>query len=143
MRKGSGALKFHITVEGKTYLVDVEALDEEEDSAEPSDAGDNEPDDAQHNAPHHAPHADAGPHAQGPGGVWDSEGKVCRSPVMGLVMKVNVTPGQAVEASDLILVLETMKMETNVTAQRAGKVKSVQVTQGEPVKVNQVLVEFE
>ena len=42
-----------------------------------------------------------------------------------------------------MLVLEAMKMETNVTAPRAGTVKSVHVAQGDPVKVNQVLVEFE
>jgi len=40
-------------------------------------------------------------------------------------------------------VLEAMKMETNVTAVAAGKVKNVRVAQGDPVKVNQVVVEFE
>jgi methylmalonyl-CoA carboxyltransferase small subunit len=36
-----------------------------------------------------------------------------------------------------------MKMETNVTAHGAGKVKNVRVAQGDSVKVNQVVVEFE
>jgi methylmalonyl-CoA carboxyltransferase 1.3S subunit len=40
-------------------------------------------------------------------------------------------------------VLEAMKMETNVTAPVAGKVKSVSAQSGDGVKVNQVLVEFE
>ena len=66
-----------------------------------------------------------------------------RSPVMGLVIKVNVEPGQAVEAGALMLVLEAMKMETKVTAPRAATVKSVHVKPGDPVKVNQLLVEFE
>ena len=41
------------------------------------------------------------------------------------------------------MVLEAMKMETNVTAPHAGVIKTVQVAQGDSVKVNQVLVEFE
>jgi len=42
-----------------------------------------------------------------------------------------------------MIVLEAMKMETNVTAPVAGKVKSVNVQPGDAVKVNQILVEFE
>jgi methylmalonyl-CoA carboxyltransferase small subunit len=71
------------------------------------------------------------------------EGKVCRSPVAGVVIKVNVKPGQAIQANDLMVVLEAMKMETNVTAPVEGKVKTVKVAQGDSVKVNQVVVEFE
>ena len=71
------------------------------------------------------------------------EDKLCRSPVTGVVIKVNVAPGQTVAANDLLLVLEAMKMETNVTAHSAGKVKSVRVGIGDPVKVNSVVVEFE
>ncbi len=75
--------------------------------------------------------------------AWDSEGKICRSPVMGLVIKVNVEPGQAVEAGELVVVLEAMKMETNLAAPRAGIVKSLHVKPGDPVKVNQLLLEME
>jgi biotin carboxyl carrier protein len=51
--------------------------------------------------------------------------------------------GKQIQANDLIMVLEAMKMETNVTAQSAGTVKSVRVAQGDAVKLNQVVVEFE
>jgi methylmalonyl-CoA carboxyltransferase small subunit len=71
------------------------------------------------------------------------ETKVCRSPVAGVVIKVNVAAGQAIQANDQLLVLEAMKMETNVTAPVSGKVKSVRVAQGDSVKVHQVVVEFE
>jgi methylmalonyl-CoA carboxyltransferase small subunit len=60
-----------------------------------------------------------------------------------VVIKVNVQPGQPIQANDLLVVLEAMKMETNVTAAVAGKVKNVRVAQGDPVKVNQVVIEFE
>src|SRR5208282_4313457 len=89
-----------------------------------------------------AGHAQSG-HAQNSGGVWDADEKLCHSPVMGLVIKVNVAPGQAVEAGALMVVLEAMKMETNLTAPRAATVKSVHVKPGDPVKVKQLLMEFE
>lgn len=128
-------MKLQITIDGKAYAVDVEVLEDEESVQ------------AQDFSPHHfaaggAAHATGG-HVQNPGGTWDADVKVCHSPVMGLVIKVNVEPGQAVEADALILVLEAMKMQTNVTAPRAGTVKSVHVKPGDPVKMNQALLEFE
>jgi len=71
------------------------------------------------------------------------EAKVCRSPVAGVVIKVNVEPGQELKINDLIMVLEAMKMETNVTAPVSGKMKSVRAQAGDPVKINQILAEFE
>lgn len=122
-------MRLQITIDGKAYQVDVEVLDDEEDAAASY-------------ASRQAPHATDG-HAQGNAEAWDSEGKICRSPVMGLVIKVNVEAGQAVEAGELAVVLEAMKMETNLTAPRAGIVKSIHIKPGDPVKVNQLLLEFE
>ena len=55
------------------------------------------------------------------------ENKVCRSPIAGMVTRVNVQPGQQIQPNDLLLVLEAMKMETNVVSPVAGKVKTVKV----------------
>jgi len=126
--KGSSTLKLQITVDGRVYAVDVEVLEDED--CEP----------ALIHSPHHA--AAGGP-SQNASGSWSADGRVCHSPVMGLVIKVNVEPGQTVEPGAPMLVLEAMKMETQVTAPRAGKVKSVHVKPGDPVKVNQMLVEFD
>jgi len=71
------------------------------------------------------------------------ESKLCRSPVAGIVVRVNVQPGQQLQVNDLMVVLEAMKMETNVTAPIAGKLKSVNVSPRDTVKVNEILVEFE
>jgi methylmalonyl-CoA carboxyltransferase small subunit len=123
-------LKLQITIDGKAYEVDVEVLEDDEDRAAPG------------YALRPAAHA-TDPHAQGHLEAWDSAGKICHSPVMGLVIKVNVKPRQAVEAGDLVLVLEAMKMETNVTAPRAGIVKSVHAKPCDPAKLNQLLLEME
>jgi methylmalonyl-CoA carboxyltransferase 1.3S subunit len=129
-------LKLQITVDGKTYEVDVEMLEEEEASPEPR-------------APLAPPPPSLPPPQPQPAIAQNypvpagADPKVCRSPVMGLAIKVNVVPGQAVEAGDLVLVLEAMKMETNVMAPAAGTVKAVYVKPGESVKLNQPLLEFE
>ena len=71
------------------------------------------------------------------------ESKVCRSPFAGVVSRVAVQVGQAIEVNDTLLVLEAMKMETVITAPVAGKVASVNAKVGDAVQQGQVLVVFE
>jgi methylmalonyl-CoA carboxyltransferase small subunit len=129
-------LKLQIGIDGKTYEVEVEIT---EDDMAPK--------------PHYIPAKatatvlTAGPApagaAKAPEAPVADEGKVCRSPIAGMVTRVNVQPGQQIQPNDLLLVLEAMKMETNVTSPVAGKVKRVTVAQGDGVQLQQVLVEFE
>jgi methylmalonyl-CoA carboxyltransferase small subunit len=131
-------LKLQISIDGKTYETEVEVLEDDAMPRQPS-YGPYQP---QHATVQSTPVADApvtAPAARESAG----EDKLCRSPVTGVVIKVNVAPGQAIQASDLIMVLEAMKMETNVTAPNAGTVKNVRVAEGGSVKLNQVVVEFE
>jgi methylmalonyl-CoA carboxyltransferase small subunit len=131
-------LKLQITVEGKTYEVEVEVLEEDESLHQPG-YGSYQPFSATLQ-----PVQALDAHIQSEATKGNAEEvKLCRSPVTGLVIKVNVKPGQSVQQNDLIMVLEAMKMETNVTAPRVGIVKSVNVAPGDSVKVNQVIVEFE
>jgi acetyl-CoA/propionyl-CoA carboxylase biotin carboxyl carrier protein len=65
------------------------------------------------------------------------------APMQGTMVKIAVEPGQAVEVGDLLVVLESMKMETPVHATAAGQVAEVPVTVGEFVSQNAVLVQFE
>ena len=126
-------MKLQVGIDGKTYEVEVEVL---EDDAQPRPLS---------SAPSRSLPAPATrTHTPAPVAVEVAgEDKLCRSPVTGVVIKVNVAPGQSVQANDLLMVLEAMKMETNVAAHGAGKVKSVRVAQGDAVKVGQVVVEFE
>jgi methylmalonyl-CoA carboxyltransferase small subunit len=72
-----------------------------------------------------------------------SSGNVCKSPMAGVVVKINAQPGQQIQENDLLMVLEAMKMETNITAPMSGKIKAINVNPGDPVTVDQVVVEFE
>jgi len=132
-------LKLQIGIDGKSYEVEVEVT--EDDSAPkphyipPQATGTVVP------AATAAPAAGA-PKASTPQGPVD-EAKVCRSPIAGMVTRINVEAGQQIQQGDLLLVLEAMKMETNVPSPMSGKVKSVNVAQSDGVQLNQVLVEFE
>ena len=61
----------------------------------------------------------------------------------GVVVRVSAQVGQQIQANDVLLVLEAMKMETVVTAPRGGKVSKVNAKAGDPVQGGQILVELE
>jgi biotin carboxyl carrier protein len=65
-----------------------------------------------------------------------------RAPMPGLVVRIEVEPGQEVKRGDSLLVVEAMKMENELKAPYAGKIKDIKVTQGQAVEKNQVLLEF-
>jgi methylmalonyl-CoA carboxyltransferase small subunit len=87
--------------------------------------------------------AASGQNAGGPPATVADESKACRSPVSGVVVKVIAAAGDSIQAGDSILVLEAMKMETNITAPQSGIIASIQVAQGARVQTGDVLVEFE
>ena len=72
-----------------------------------------------------------------------NESKVCRSPVSGIVIRVAAQVGQSLQAGDVLLVLEAMKMETNITAPGPGKIAAIPVNEGDSVQSGQVVVELE
>ena len=65
------------------------------------------------------------------------------APLSGTIWKILVSPNQNVKKGDTLLVLEAMKMENVLKADDVGVVKSVNVSIGEAVEKNNVLIEFE
>ncbi len=70
--------------------------------------------------------------AGGAGAAGSGSGEVA-VPMQGTVVKVLVEVGQEVEAGETVIVLEAMKMENNVTAEKSGKVTEVRVEAGQSV----------
>lgn len=80
--------------------------------------------------------AGAAPAAAAPAGG----GEPVPAPLAGNIFKVIATPGQAVQEGDLLLILEAMKMETEVRAPRAGTVGTISVSVGDSVAVGDTLM---
>ena len=88
--------------------------------------------------------------AVGPGGAdlvigasapaAESSGVGVESPLAGNIFKVNVSAGDAVEEGDVVIIMEAMKMETEVRSRISGTVSSVNVKEGDAVTVGQILV---
>jgi len=69
--------------------------------------------------------------------------KLVLSPMPGLVVSMDVAVGQQVREGELVCVLEAMKMQNILRAERDAVVKAVNARVGDPVAADQVLVEFE
>jgi acetyl-CoA carboxylase biotin carboxyl carrier protein len=65
------------------------------------------------------------------------------SEINGMVWKIEVAPGSAVEAGATLIILESMKMEIPVAAPRAGRVKALLVAEKDEVGEGQALVVLE
>jgi biotin carboxyl carrier protein len=65
-----------------------------------------------------------------------------KAPMPGMVLKVEVEVGQAVNKGDALCVLEAMKMENVLKATAAATVKAIRVKAGDSVDKNQILIEF-
>lgn len=82
----------------------------------------------------------AAPVAAAPAAPAASGGEAFPSPMAGTIVKVNVAAGAQVKEGDVMLILEAMKMETEVRAPKAGQVVSVDVNPGDSVENGQSLV---
>jgi propionyl-CoA carboxylase alpha chain len=68
--------------------------------------------------------------------------KMVLSPMPGLIVTLDVESGQAVTAGQQVAVIEAMKMQNILRAERDGVVKAVSVKAGDSVAADEVLVEF-
>ncbi len=134
-------MKLRVSVEGKTYEVEVEVLEDTPigpmygstsvhsttvaPPVKPTKAGPSP-------AAEHVPPASSG-----------SGEHVVRAPIVGTILQLKVAPGDTVSVNQVLLVMEAMKMETNVASPIAGKIKTIRVSPGDAVKAGQVLLEFE
>jgi len=62
------------------------------------------------------------------------------APLSGNVFKIHVAPGDQVKSGDVVVVLEAMKMETEIRATNAGQVGEVLVREGDSVSASDTLI---
>ena len=66
-----------------------------------------------------------------------------KAPMPGLVVRVNVAPGEEVVAGQGLIVIEAMKMENELRCLAGGRVKTIHATVGQAVEKGSLLVEIE
>ena len=129
-------MKYKITLNGRTYEVEVEAgkamLLNEYEAIVPSAP-------ASVAAPVAAPVAEAAPAAPAAVTVTGA-GEAVNAPMPGTILKVNVTQGQAVKEGEVLCVLEAMKMENDIIAPKSGTVTQVVTAKGASVSSGDPLV---
>ena len=130
-------MKLRITVDGKPYEVEVEVIEDSEPKRPAAYVPPRTPVTA---VP--LPRA-AGSAVDGSEEAVADESKVCRSPVAGTVVRLNAQSGQEIQANDVLVVLDAMNAETDITAPIGGKLRNIAVSAGDIVKLNQVVAEFE
>ncbi|MDH2295790.1 sodium-extruding oxaloacetate decarboxylase subunit alpha [Cobetia sp. 1AS1] len=69
-----------------------------------------------------------------------ASGEPVSAPLAGNIFKVNVSVGDSVAEGDVVIILEAMKMETEIRAHQAGTVSAVKVKEGDSVSVGDVLI---
>jgi acetyl-CoA/propionyl-CoA carboxylase, biotin carboxylase, biotin carboxyl carrier protein len=81
-------------------------------------------------------------HHRGGSASSSVSGDTLTAPMQGTIVKVAVEDGQQVEAGDLVIVLEAMKMEQPITAHKAGKVTGLQAEVGATVQAGAALADI-
>ena len=117
--------KLNITVDGRTYEVEVEEVGASSVAAPVRQA----PATAAPRAEVRKPSA---PKVAGGGSVT--------APMPGTIIDIKVTEGQAVKAGDVLLILEAMKMENEIVAPQDGKVAKISTSKGAKVASGDMLV---
>ena len=119
--------RFHITVNGQTYEVEVEEV------GVPPAPANAAPSSAATSAPAVAIAPAAAPAIPEPA-------EIIRTPMPGTIVKVNVAPGDAVRRGGVLCVLEAMKMENEIMSPRDAVVAAVMVWDGATVDTGDGLI---
>lgn len=122
--------KFNINVNGTKYEVEIEEVKAAVKAAAPAAKA----------APAAAPAAPKAPAAAAPAPAEVGAGDTAvASPMPGKIIKVVAEAGQAVKKGDVLMILEAMKMQNEITATADGTIKSINVAADQSVKTNDIL----
>jgi len=125
--------RFRITVNGKTYEVEVEEIGGEEIKSTKGE-----------------PSAASVPKVEAPRTKTESSKKAApagkltiNAPMPGTILAIKVKAGDIVKRGDLIMILEAMKMENEILAPQDGTIVSIEVTEGTSVNTGDLLAVME
>lgn len=125
--------KYMIRVNGKSYEVEVEEIKTDLSAgSEPNRSP------AAFQPPPSPPPVAFAPSPSPPGA-----GGSVMAPMPGVILKLNVKPGDAVKQGDVLMTLEAMKMENDISSPRDGKITAVHVSVSASVNAGDPLIDLE
>ena len=134
---------FKVTVDGQPFTVQVEELKESGGNSagsQPAAAASSAPAPAAKPSPAAAKPAEAPAKQESSQPAAGGAGFTVKAPMPGSVISVVVSEGDAVKDGDVLLILEAMKMENELTASQAGTVSQILVKKGDTVNSGDPLV---
>lgn len=144
--------KFKITIDGKNYEVTVNETDQNMAKVEvngnsynvryESEATVVPPMAHKQAAPAASKSAQSAPAAQ-PTAARAAGAATIKAPLPGTITSINVSVGAQVKRGDVLVVMEAMKMENNIMANKDGQVKAIRVTAGQTVAQDEPLIDLE
>jgi biotin carboxyl carrier protein len=127
--------KLRITIEGRSYDVTVQVLEDDEREADATSFLSPLPP-----PPRPAPAARPAPAPATP--MPKGDPNAILAPLAGTVQKVFVQAGARVDAKAPVVLLDAMKMDTYIYAPREGEVAAVEVAPGDSVQVGDCLIRY-
>ena len=127
-------MRYKITLNGRTYEVEVERgeaiVASEYEAAAPQSVIQASP----------AAPVSAAPTTSAPQSAPTAAGDVIAAPLPGTVLKINISPGEAVKKGQILLLIEAMKMENEIVSPRDGAVAQIVVRSGDAVSTGEPLL---
>jgi len=133
------AKKFKVTIDGETYEVLVEELEETPVIKKISEVKEEKKPEPVVTPSTPSPQ----PKVEKKVPVYEEGKKLLTAPLPGKILKVLVSPGSRVKKGDLLLTIEAMKMENEFFASEDGVVKEIYVTPGQTVEIGGSLILLE
>ena len=138
-------MKYVATLNGKKYEVEIERVDEYRPLDRGAQVSTPAPILAAAPAPKAAPAPAAAPApkaapAPAPAAAPSAGGQTVEAPMPGKILDIKVKVGDAVSYGQCVIVMEAMKMETEIVAPAAGTVAAINVSTGDSVETGAVLV---
>lgn len=131
-------MKYAVNLNGKKYEVEVERIEEDFRAMTLAEIrGEAEKAVETPAVPASKPVENAPVRSEQP--VSPAAGSLVRCPMPGKVLEVKAAAGQKMQAGDVILTIEAMKMENEIVAPQNGVVESIRVKQGDAVETDQIL----
>lgn len=136
--------QFNITVNGNSYLVDVEELGSSPNVASPVTRVSSPTPIAKPAAVAQTkPSQSAAPKTAAKPTEASGNGITVTAPMPGTILDIKVSVGQNVNKGDVLMILEAMKMENEIMAPESGKVIAIPVAKSASVNTSELLIEIQ